>query len=89
MIASTRRFYVPQAEINRVKLGQEVTVKLDGMEPLKAKVTFISTQVEFTPPVIYSDSQNYKYVFLVEADFDPAVARTLHTGQPASVSLQP
>jgi len=83
------RFYVPQAEINRVKLGQEVTVTLDGKPPLKAKVSFISTQVEFTPPVIYSDSQNYKYVFLIEADFDPAVARELHTGQPAEVSLQP
>jgi len=83
------RFYVPETEINRLKLGQEVTVKLDGKDPLKAKVSFISTQVEFTPPVIYSDSQNYKYVFLVEADFDPAVARTLHTGQPAEVSLQP
>jgi HlyD family secretion protein len=83
------RFYVPQAEINRLKLGQDVAVKLDGKESLKAKVSFISTQVEFTPPVIYSDSQNYKYVFMVEADFDPAVARELHTGQPAEVSLQP
>lgn len=83
------RFYVPQAEINRLQLGQNVTVKLDGKEPLKARVSFISTQVEFTPPVIYSDSQNYKYVFMVEADFDPAVARELHTGQPAEVSLQP
>ncbi len=83
------RFYVPETEINRVKLGQEVTVKLDGRDPVKAKVSFISTQVEFTPPVIYSDSQNYKYVFLAEADFDPAVARELHVGQPAEVSLQP
>jgi HlyD family secretion protein len=83
------RFYVPEGEINRVKLGQEVTVKLDGIDPVKAKVSFISTEVEFTPPVIYSDSQNYKYVFLVEADFDPKVARELHVGQPAEVSLQP
>ncbi len=83
------RFYIPETEINRVKLGQEVTVKLDGRDPVKAKVSFISTQVEFTPPVIYSDSQNYKYVFLAEADFDPAIARELHVGQPAEVSLQP
>jgi HlyD family secretion protein len=83
------RFYVPETEINRVKLGQEVTVKLDGRDPIKAKVSFISTEVEYTPPVIYSDSQNYKYVFLAEADFDPAVARELHVGQPAEVSLQP
>jgi len=83
------RFYVPVAEINRVKLGQEVTVKLDGAPPRKARVSFISTQVEFTPPVIYSESQNYKYVFLVEADFEPVVARDLHIGQPAEVSLTP
>ena len=83
------RFYIPEPEINRVKTGQVVTVKLDGHDPLKARVSFISSQVEFTPPVIYSDSQNYKYVFLAEADFDPAVARELHVGQPAEVSLQP
>lgn len=83
------RFYVPETEINRVKLGQEVTVRLDGLAPVKAHVSFVSTEVEFTPPVIYSESQNYKYVFLVEADFDPAVAKGLHVGQPAEVSLQP
>ena len=83
------RFYVPEAEINRIKLGQDVTVMLDGREPIKAHVSFISTQVEFTPPVIYSDSQNYKYVFLVEADFDPKVASELHAGQPADVSINP
>jgi HlyD family secretion protein len=83
------RFYVPETEINRLKLGQEVSVKLDGKDPIKARVSFISTQVEYTPPVIYSDSQNYKYVFMVEADFDPAVARELHAGQPAEVSLLP
>jgi len=82
-------FYVPETEINRVKPGQEVTIRLDGRDPVKARISFISTQVEFTPPVIYSESQNYKYVFRVEADFDPAVARELHVGQPAEVSLQP
>jgi HlyD family secretion protein len=82
------RFYVPEPEINRIKLGQEVNVTLDGQAaPIPARVSFVSTQVEFTPPVIYSESQNYKYVFMVEADIDPAVARTLHVGQPAEVSL--
>jgi HlyD family secretion protein len=83
------RFYIPETEINQVKLGQQVTVKLDGRGPVKARISFISTEVEYTPPVIYSDSQNFKYVFLAEADFDPAVAKELHVGQPAEVSLQP
>ncbi|MGA2052841.1 MAG: HlyD family efflux transporter periplasmic adaptor subunit [Opitutales bacterium] len=84
------RFFVPEPDINQVKIGQQVNVTLDGLAaPIPARVSYISTQVEFTPPVIYSESQNYKYVFMVEADFDPAVARTLHVGQPAEVSLRP
>jgi hypothetical protein len=39
--------------------------------------------------VIYSESQNYKYVFMVEADIDPEVAPTLHVGQPIEVRLHP
>ncbi len=84
------RFFVPETEIAGIKLGDEVSVTLDGRAaPLTAKVSFISTQVEFTPPVIYSESQNFKYVFLVEADIDPAVAPTLHAGQPIEVRLHP
>jgi HlyD family secretion protein len=83
------RFFVPQPEINKIKPGQEVTVILDGLPPQKARVGFVSTEVEFTPPVIYSPEENHKYVFMVEADFDPAVARTLHPGQPAEVRLNP
>jgi HlyD family secretion protein len=85
----TARFFVPEPEINRVQLGQTVTVTLDGLAPFKAKVSYISTQVEFTPPVIYSREQNFKYVFMVEADIDSARARDLHVGQPAEVSINP
>ncbi len=84
------RFFVPEQDINRIKLGQEVKVKLDGLDaPVTAHVSYVSTQVEFTPPVIYSQSQNYKYVFMVEADIPAAVAATLHVGQPAEVRLNP
>jgi HlyD family secretion protein len=83
------RFFVPEPEINNVKLGEEVSVTMDGHAPVTAHVGYVSTQVEYTPPVIYSESQNYKYVFMVEADLDPAVARTLHVGQPIEVRLRP
>jgi HlyD family secretion protein len=83
------RFYVPEPEINLIQPGKAVTVTLDGRDPFPARVSYISDQVEFTPPVIYSRDQNYKYVFLVEADIDPALARTLRPGQPATVRLSP
>lgn len=46
----------------------------------------LSTQAEFTPPVIYSKENRAKLVFMVEAVFDPADARNLRPGQPVDVT---
>ena len=46
---------------------------------------FIATQPEYTPPVIYSNSQRSRLVFLVEARPEPAQALRLHPGQPLEV----
>ena len=46
----------------------------------------ISTKPEYTPPVIYSNEQRAKLVFLVEAKPAPADAAKLRPGQPLSVT---
>jgi HlyD family secretion protein len=51
-------------------------------------VSFISTQAEFTPPVIYSRQERAKLVFLVEARAAPEEAVKLHPGQPVEVRFQ-
>ncbi|MGQ0741819.1 MAG: HlyD family secretion protein [Alphaproteobacteria bacterium] len=62
------RFFVPEAELNAVKLGGEVLISCDGCpDNLRARVAFISQQAEFTPPVIYSVGNREKLVFKVEA----------------------
>jgi HlyD family secretion protein len=83
------RFFVPETELGRVRVGQGVKLACDGCgAPIDAKVSFIATQAEFTPPVIYSKDSRAKLVFLVEARPSPADAVKLHPGQPVDVTLQ-
>ena len=80
------RFYVPQADLPKLRVGQMVHVACDGCKAgLKAKVRFISTVAEFTPPVIYSVKERQKLMFLIEATPDDPDA--LRAGQPVDVSL--
>ncbi len=80
------RFFVPEAEIATVAAGQAVRVNCDGCAaPIAAHITRIATQAEYTPPVIYSNAQRAKLVFMVEARPDQAVPARLHPGQPLDV----
>jgi HlyD family secretion protein len=82
------RFFVEQARLGALKLGDSVSVLCDGCpQPVPAKVSFIANQVEYTPPVIYSREQRSKLVFLVEARPAAADAARLHPGQPVEVRL--
>jgi HlyD family secretion protein len=84
------RFFVSQDRLSSFKQGSMVSVKLDGApQPLTAKVNYISTQAEFTPPVIYSQQTRAKLVFMVEAAFDAAATANLHPGQPVDVRHAP
>lgn len=81
------RFYVAQALLPRIAIGDTVSVNCDGCGPQTAKISFIARQAEYTPPVIYSEQERSKLVFLVEALPDnPAQMRV---GQPVSVSVMP
>jgi HlyD family secretion protein len=82
------RFFVPQAELPKVKLGERIAVRCDGCAAdLAARINFISAQAEFTPPVIYSQEERARLVFRVEAT--PERPADLRVGQPVSVALQP
>ncbi|HEY1172009.1 MAG TPA: HlyD family efflux transporter periplasmic adaptor subunit [Verrucomicrobiae bacterium] len=80
------RFFVPQEKLPSLKTGSSVQVTLDGSDKVySATVNYISTQAEFTPPVIYSQQTRSKLVFMIEAQFSPADSATLHPGQPVDV----
>jgi HlyD family secretion protein len=84
------RFFVPETRVGSLKTGQAVAVSYDGAAaPLTATISYISPQVEYTPPVIYSRDTRAKLVFLVEARPDKKSALLLHPGQPVDVRLEP
>lgn len=81
------RFYVAQALLPRIAIGDTVAVHCDGCGAQQAKISFIARQAEYTPPVIYSEQERSKLVFLVEAI--PEKPESLRVGQPVSVSVTP
>ena len=79
------RFFVPEAGFAALKAGDRVRVTITGRPELEARISYLSPQPEYTPPVLYNRENRAKLVFMVEALFDPAAARDLHPGQPADV----
>src|ERR1700760_2220949 len=82
------RFYVPEAELPKLAIGDELKVSCDNCAAdLTAKIYFIATSAEYTPPVIYSLDERNKLVYLIQAR--PARPEVLRVGQPISVRLNP
>ena len=51
------RFFVPETELATMHVGDRLAIGCDGCAPgLTATVSFIAPQPEYTPPVIYSES---------------------------------
>ena len=83
------RFFVPEAKLGGIKVGQKVRLACDGCPAaVAAAISYIAPQAEFTPPVIYSKENRAKLVFLVEARPAAGDAAKLHPGQPVDVTLQ-
>ena len=82
------RFFVGEAKLPAVALGDVIEVSCDGCaKPVSAKVSFVARAAEYTPPVIYSLEERNKLVFMVEARADAPDG--LRVGQPVSVKLLP
>ncbi len=82
------RAFVSQAKLGAIKLGDPVRVTVDGLQgSIPGTVRYISPKAEYTPPVIYSQGNREKLVFMVEVLFDPAASADLHPGQPVDVQF--
>lgn len=82
------RFFVPEGEVATLRIGGTVQVRVDGRpEPVPATISYVATQAEYTPPVIYNQENRAKLVFMVEAVIAPADARVLRAGQPVDVKV--
>lgn len=82
------RFFVPEPDLPRFRMGTKVNVTCDGCKtPIPATVSYIASSAEYTPPVIYSLDERAKLVFLLEAR--PDAPLSLRPGQPVRVEIAP
>jgi len=82
------RFYVAEPALNQFPVGKSLSITCDGCPaPIEAKVTYISSQAEYTPPVLYSKESRGKLLFLVEARPAAADGARLRPGQPVDVGF--
>jgi len=80
------RFFVPETELASLHVGDRLAIACDACaHELTAAISFIAPQPEYTPPVIYSETNREKLVFLVEAHPPPEQAAQLKPGQPVDV----
>lgn len=80
------RAFVSETTVGTIHPGDSVQVSVDGAgTPFLGRVSYISPQAEYTPPVIYSKESRSKLVFMIEAVFDPVSSAKLHPGQPVDV----
>ncbi len=81
------RFFVPELMLSQVQHGGRVNLNCDNCASgLMGEIVFISDQAEFTPPVIFSEKDRTKLVYLVEAR--PDDPENFLNGQPVDVVLQ-
>jgi HlyD family secretion protein len=80
------RFFIPEADLPAMHLGDRVAIACDGCPAdLSGMISFIAPRAEYTPPVIYSDESKSKLVFLIEARPPSDQAQLLNPGQPVIV----
>ena len=80
------RFFVPESVMGSLKWAKACRCNAMAAPPRQAAITFISPQCEYTPPVIYSNENRSKLVFMVIAK-PPERRHRLHPGQPVEVTL--
>lgn len=82
------RFFVPEARVPQCPPGTRVEYRSDAATDWRpARVRYVATQPEFTPPVIYSRETRAKLVFLIEAAGETNAPIVLSPGQPIEVRL--
>lgn len=82
------RFFVNEKSVSEIKVNQHIFVNCDGCNKERtAKVSYISSSAEYTPPVIYSTESRNKLVFMIEAIFENK-NDVLPVGLPISVRIK-
>ncbi|CAM4477989.1 MAG: p-hydroxybenzoic acid efflux pump subunit AaeA [Legionella sp.] len=81
-------FFVPEAQLNRLRLNQKINIKTNDNDFFAAgHIFYISNIAEYTSPIIYSREERQRLVFRVEARIDTPDLEKIHLGQPVTLEL--
>jgi HlyD family secretion protein len=83
------RAYINEADLARVRLGQEAQVRVDGLPNtvFKGRLSFISPKAEFTPKTVETHALRVDLVYRVRIEVNNPEG-ALKIGMPADVTLQ-
>lgn len=84
------RVYVPENQLNLVKLGMPVAVSADAYpgKTFKAEVSYISDTAEFTPRNVQTKQERSTTVYAVKLRLLDGLDGQLKSGMPADVTFQ-
>ncbi|OGP94450.1 MAG: hypothetical protein A2157_01490 [Deltaproteobacteria bacterium RBG_16_47_11] len=76
--------YVDETDLGRVKIGQKVRIKTDTFpgKIYEGKISFISSEAEFTPKQVQTQKERVKLVYRIKVDVENR-NRELKPGMPA------
>ena len=82
------RAYINEADLSRVRLGQEAEVRVDGLpdKVFKGRLSFISPKAEFTPKTVETRALRVDLVYRVRVEVDNPDG-ILKIGMPADIKL--
>jgi HlyD family secretion protein len=82
------RGYVNETDLGRVKLGAKVKVTTDSYpgKVYDGRVTFISSEAEFTPKQIQTEQERVKLVYRIKIELDNS-RRELKSNMPADAEI--
>jgi HlyD family secretion protein len=83
------RGYIPETDLGKVRLGQEVVVTTDSYPGKKyeGRITFISSEAEFTPKSVQTQKERVKLVYRIKVTVS-LPAMELRPGMPADGALK-
>jgi HlyD family secretion protein len=67
----TLRVYVSETQLSQIKVGQNVTVKIDAEKEMKSyqgKISWIASSAEFTPKVVQTKEERVNLVYAVKVN---------------------
>jgi HlyD family secretion protein len=78
--------YLPEADLGRIRIGQDAEVTTDGGHKRSGKVSFVASEAEFTPKNAQTRDERVKLVYKVKITLDNADG-LFKPGMPAEAEL--